>query len=347
MKFSKSMVLVSFFALLLTGCTNSGGGGGGKRSSKVQPMELSEEQWAIYNEHYTNKVDCYGNDVAAYDFINKIGYDLMQEVHNYLIDQHTVYYRYNQINGTLYKKIDRPSAASQQIELFYSGKCINSYSSTQNREHVWPCERSTGLWYRQASTWEQKIDTNSQYWGGGSDLFHVRPADGTINSVRSNARFYQFGEGEYYEEQGETGGLYNIKVDMISSAKKVEVADAFKGDTARLLAYMYIHYNQMGHDVYYSNSYTSPTPVYTKDEAIPYGQGSDGKNHDPNVCGRLSFSDIFAYKDENECIRVLKEWNKIDEPSETEIVRNETVQELQHNRNPFVDFPQLIDRCFG
>ena len=352
MKFSKCLFLSTLLALTLSGCNRGsrGGGGGGKKSGNIPPMELTEEQQIIYNEHYTNKVDCFGNGGRTYDLINKVGYDLIEEIHKYLIDQHKVYYKYQQINGVLYSDIDKNT--SGKIELFYTGAQKSSYrsgstSGTQNREHVWPCERSTGLWYRQSTTWEQQIDTNGNYWGGGSDLFHVRPSDAVVNTTRSNARFYQFSGSEVYEECGESGGLYNIKIDSSLSAKKVEVHDAFKGDTARLLAYMYVHYNRMGYDVYYSNNYVAPTPVYDKSQAVPTGKGSDNKNHDPNVCGLLNFTDIFAYKNESDCIAVLKQWNAVDAPSETEKMRNNSVERKQQNRNPFVDFPQLIDRCFG
>jgi len=360
MKLSKSMVLLSFLAIVLTGCNGGGkkGGGGNKTTSKgdetvLPELELTDEQRQIYEQHYTNKTDCFGNDVEKYNILTLGGYSLIKEIHKYLIDQHTTYVKYNDINGGIYKNIDKAAGQDGKIELFYTGKLVTSYSSgstagKQNREHVWPCERSN-LWYRKSDYWEYQIDTNGRYWGAGSDLYHVRPADAVVNTVRSNSRFYEFVDGDNLDRytQGESGGLYDITVDDLSATKRVEVADAFKGDVARLLMYLYVHYTKTGYDVYYSNNPTNPSPVYNKDEAIPMGTGSDGKVHNSDVCGQLPLTDIIYYKDESKCIELIKRWNAVDAPSDTEKLRCDTIQsQYQGNRNPFVDFPQLIDRCF-
>ena len=43
---------------------------------------------------------------------------------------------------------------------------------------------------------------------------------------------------------------------------------------------------------------------------------------------------------------ILKAWNKIDPPSEVEKLRNDTVEKIQGNRNPFVDYPKLVNNLF-
>lgn len=40
-------------------------------------------------------------------------------------------------------------------------------------------------------------------------------------------------------------------------------------------------------------------------------------------------------------------WNMINPVSREEIERNETIQAIQNNRNPFIDFPNLINYLFG
>lgn len=42
--------------------------------------------------------------------------------------------------------------------------------------------------------------------------------------------------------------------------------------------------------------------------------------------------------------QVLRRWHKEDPPSEIEKRRNERIFELQHNRNPFIDCPEFVDR---
>ncbi len=51
-----------------------------------------------------------------------------------------------------------------------------------------------------------------------------------------------------------------------------------------------------------------------------------------------------GYDSEERCLEVLKAWNKLDAPSNVEKLRNETVQKIQGNRNPFVDHPELVDQ---
>lgn len=45
--------------------------------------------------------------------------------------------------------------------------------------------------------------------------------------------------------------------------------------------------------------------------------------------------------------KVLVEWHKLDPVSEKEIVRNNAVSDIQHNRNPFIDYPELVDYLWG
>ena len=40
----------------------------------------------------------------------------------------------------------------------------------------------------------------------------------------------------------------------------------------------------------------------------------------------------------------LKRWNRIDPPSKQEILRNNIIEELQGNRNKFIDNSSLVER---
>ena len=44
---------------------------------------------------------------------------------------------------------------------------------------------------------------------------------------------------------------------------------------------------------------------------------------------------------------LLLQWHALDPVSETEQVRNDVIETVQGNRNPFVDFPQLVDYIWG
>lgn len=48
----------------------------------------------------------------------------------------------------------------------------------------------------------------------------------------------------------------------------------------------------------------------------------------------------------DELMEVLKAWNREDEPSEQEKVRNDRIEEIQGRRNPYIDDPSLVDQIF-
>lgn len=90
--------------------------------------------------------------------------------------------------------------------------------------------------------------------------------------------------------------------------KVFEPRDDHKGDAARALMYEATCYNGVS-----GNNWSFPSNIST---SIPYGQ------------------------DQN----VIKKWNSMDPPSKWEISRNDFIDSLQNNRNPFVDHPEYA--CF-
>lgn len=85
-----------------------------------------------------------------------------------------------------------------------------------------------------------------------------------------------------------------------------EPRDAQKGNAARAIFYMCSAYNGVD-----GNLWTLPFYISS---IIPYGQ------------------------DQN----VLKKWNYLDLPDGWEMSRNDFVDSLQHNRNPFIDHPEWV-----
>ena len=302
-------------------------------TSGIQPTTTGTSQsWDNYDNYYN-----------GYKMKDMFGPECQFEMHKYFIDQHKTYVKYDQYwsYGTVGTDLD---PETNKRELFYTAKQVhksNNSGLSLNREHVWPCANSSDLWYRDSPFTEHKIDTNANYWGGGSDLFHIRPAYGPVNSARSNALFYTFSDEEKasgnLKQTGESGGAYKIWTD--SKPSKVEVDPYFLGDVARIIAYIFIHYSAYGdYNVYYSANYT---PVYSLAEAV-----KASTTHSPYVCGTLNLTDILAYGSEAECRQKLIEWNRIDPPSKVEKNRNDYVQSVQGNRNPFIDFPQLMELAF-
>ena len=332
-KLINSALLLTLCGACLVGCTSGGRKKGGGRSED------------IYKDHYTNKKDIYGNTVADYNLLTTEGEELQTNIHHYLIDQHKTYLRYAQI--IKYYTYTEQLDGTTGYENFYTGWIHRD--NTVTREHMWCCADSNGMWYRNSKQKEWKMDDQKpggeeQYWGGGSDIYQLRACTYEVNSHRSNYRYYVFTDNDY-DTATDEGAPYALKYN--DSKKVCEVDDYFKGDVARTLLYLYCHYNSYDdYDVYYN---TSHYPTYNIDEAV-----AETATSTPYVCAPrlangdkyLHFSLIMNY-DETECIRRLKEWNRIDPPSDLERQRNRYIESgIQGNRNPFIDFPELVDKCF-
>ena len=46
-------------------------------------------------------------------------------------------------------------------------------------------------------------------------------------------------------------------------------------------------------------------------------------------------------------LEMYKRWNKLDPPDAEEKQRNNIIERIQHNRNPYIDKPELIDQMTG
>lgn len=256
------------------------------------------------------------------------GNTLMNELHRHSFVKHTYFVKYGETTSYLSKAKDAEAPdlvpGEHKTIHFYTGNKTDYYSGT--REHVWACNDSSGLW-------THGIVDASDYIGGGSDLYHVRPCDSKVNTARGDAPYIDFDDSEFSQYKSkliEVGdaGPYKLKIYDIDSdgkyAEYVEPADEFKGDIARIVAYLYMHYKT-----------NTNTP-------------SDKKS----LTGDLNLNDVIGYgdpkkpKDQTRAIEILKKWNKMDEPSDVEKHRNHVVQQIQGNRNPFVDYPELLNKMF-
>lgn len=153
------------------------------------------------------------------------------------------------------------------------------------------------------------------YWGGSKrqayeDLYNLMPCESNINTTKSN---YPMGE----VVSGDKGNGWT-KVGVGNDGKTYwEPADPWKGDFAR--GYMYMA------TTYQDYTWTSTTP------------GSPFQILETGTYPTLKPS---AYK-------LYIKWAKADKPDEIEIKRNEAVSKIQGNRNPYVDFPNLMEYVWG
>lgn len=258
------------------------------------------------------------HNYEAYEYLPKL-HDLMWQTHSNLIayNQFASYVR--QGDDGRYS-IDQVSSNIDKYEMFYTGKPVD-FSQTMTREHVWPCANSSGLWVHANYTDVKYYVDSGSYVGGGSDLYHLRPCDSKVNTFRGNGKFKELTDEERNSsyEYGD-GGLYTLAGIGYTESKEystfVEPDDNFKGDVARIIAYVYLHYNRFS-------------------------------NEDNYLCGNLSLTSVLDASNYRDACDLLIKWNELDPVSETEKLRNETVQGIQGNRNPFVDHPEYMSKCFG
>jgi len=146
-----------------------------------------------------------------------------------------------------------------------------------------------------------------------SDAFHLYPTDGKVNGQRSN---FPYGEcsGGTSLSYGNIRGLGRLGTSTFPgySGKVFEPDDQYKGDFARSYFYMAAAYNDKiagwHSDMLAGNNY----PAYT-----------------------------------TWAINLLLKWHRQDPVSQKEIDRNEAVNRHQHNRNPFIDHPELAEYIWG
>jgi endonuclease I len=133
-----------------------------------------------------------------------------------------------------------------------------------------------------------------------SDLHQVFPVDGYMNSIRSSHPFGDVGYSTYESANGTLRG----NSDLCSYGGRVfEPIDDFKGDVARAQLYMSIRYR--GEDGGWSSS-----------------EATDG----------AVLEDWY--------LETMIAWHLLDPVSSKEQDRNDEIQDIQHNRNPFVDHPE-------
>jgi endonuclease I len=157
----------------------------------------------------------------------------------------------------------------------------------------------------------------NSWWGGSSsdtaytDLHHLIPTDGWVNAERGN---YPFGNCANGTPKG-TGKRGTCTFSGYSGTV-FEVADEYKGDFARMYFYFATRYMMR------MSSYTS-------------GLGSV-------VFTASNYKCLTTW-----AINQLLEWHRNDPVSTLETTRNDAVYGIQHNRNPFVDYPELVEYLWG
>lgn len=171
-----------------------------------------------------------------------------------------------------------------------------------NREHSFP----KSWWNSTGSA------TDTAY----TDIMHLYPTDGWVNSVRNNNTYAEVGT---YTKMSTNGSKIGASITQGYTGTAFEPADEYKGDLARTYFYMSTRYewsiadwkNSLGERAVFLNG--TSTQVY---------------------------ADWF--------LQMLLRWHRNDPVSQKEIDRNNVIYiSYQNNRNPFIDYPELVEYIWG
>lgn len=145
-----------------------------------------------------------------------------------------------------------------------------------------------------------------------TDLYNVIPTDSYANERRSS---WPYGEVTSSQEWSNSLGS-KLGYSSAFGCKVFEPADKYKGDLARAYFYMIA--------CYYNRSFT---------------QNANGKKVFTYTSGRAGLTPT--------ALALFLKWHRNDPASAKERRRNNEVEQVQGNRNPFVDAPDLVEYIWG
>ena len=166
--------------------------------------------------------------------------------------------------------------------------------------------------------WNKEHLVCQSWLGSGpmvSDLFNVYPTDARINNLRSNYPYgVVSGSSSGFSGDPQHHGLGKLGSSTTSGIGTCyEPDDNYKGDFARSFMYMVARY---------------------RNNTLNDGNGSKMFTSSP--------TNFTAYS-----LSFLLDWHRQDPVSQKEIDRNQAVYSIQHNRNPFIDYPELAEYIWG
>lgn len=170
-----------------------------------------------------------------------------------------------------------------------------------------------GNYQKEGDCYNREHSFPQSWLGGGqqppmkSDLFHIYPTDGKVNALRAN---YPYGEVKTGAGTitTENGSKLGQSATDCYKGTVFEPVDEFKGDLARGYFYLLTRYMPQ------ISSWKTP------------------------VLEDNNFSSCFK--------TLLLKWSEEDPVSEKERLRNEIIENLQGNYNPFIKDPSLIEKVW-
>ena len=152
------------------------------------------------------------------------------------------------------------------------------------------------------------------WWGGDvneayKDLYNLNPSDQRANSQKSNYPPGHVKKGDKFDN-----GSFSMDAAKSSGYGYIcwEPAPEYRGDFARAYFYMATAYEYLNWTAY---------PQYISN------------------ANYLMFSDSIQ--------KVLLDWHRADPVSDKELCRMDNISDIQGNRNPYIDYPELVEYIWG
>lgn len=145
-------------------------------------------------------------------------------------------------------------------------------------------------------------------WTAYTDLYILYPADHMTNSNKNN-----YPPGILKDSSKVNNGVFFMGQDAKWGGLAFDVIDEYKGDFARTYFYTATAYENV--------NWVSDYKAYINNDSY------------------LAFTDYL--------IEILLAWHRIDPVSEKEVNRMDAVSSIQHNRNAFIEYPELVEYIWG
>ena len=173
-------------------------------------------------------------------------------------------------------------------------------------------DQDKGSHLAEGDTYNREHTVPQSWFGKGSpmvaDTHHVLATDSYVNGMRDNYPYGEVGTSTYIAGNG--GMLGTSKLSGYSGTV-FEPIDEYKGDIARGYFYMAIRYSDK------LSSWTAGDAQEIFTGSYPY---------------------LTSY-----ALDLFTKWSHLDPVSDKEIIRNDAIEDVQGNRNPFIDHPEWID----
>lgn len=239
------------------------------------------------------------------------GAELKTGLHNLLKNHTRIAYGSSNYNGSCTWTVFRESDKRDNGKVWdmYSNNSYSFPSGTGAAKGMNIEHSIPKSWWGDAADYDGTTPLTRFQYDGSYDLHHLTPSDADANSAKSNYPLGEVVTVSFDNGVSKVGtGYANGKATNL-----FEPADEYKGDFARMYFYFVTCY-----------------------------QDYEWESLATTMFAQNSYPTLNAYG-----LSLLLKWHRQDPVSQKEIDRNNAVYSFQGNRNPFIDYPNMVEYIWG